>query len=286
MSISARVPSTADSYKFIPEIFSQKVVDSAKSQLVCWDAVDSSWESDLKKGDTLYISKTNTVTATEVVVGTKANSLNPFNTAAVTMSINQWYEAPVDLDYMTLRQTHIQMENTAATEAAYAIKVAIDSYIASLFKTLNGSSVQGADGTALTDDLLLGMLETLNEANVPMDGQRSLILDPSGVTDLMKIDKFIAQQYANNVGSVTSGIIGKSPIYGLTVRVTNNLEAATTGAYGVVLHKKAIGAAAQINKSWTKEYEDLHLRRYQAEALWGAVEVLDNFGIPFYTRHA
>jgi hypothetical protein len=286
MSLSARVPSGADTYKFIPKMYSNKVIDAAKSQLVCWDAVDSSWESDLKKGDVLYISKTNTVTATEVVVGTKANSLNPYATAAVTLTIDQWYEAPVDLDYMTLRQTHIQMEDKAVAESAYAIKVAMDSYIAGLFSTLNGSSVQGTDGAAITDDLLLDMLEDLNEANVPMDGQRSLILDPSGLTDLMKIDKFIAQQYANNVGAVSNGVIGKSPIYGCTVRLTNNLTAASVGSYGAILHKKAIGAAAQIDKAWTKEYEDLHLRRYQAEALWGAVEVLDNFGIPFYTRHA
>jgi len=288
MSLSARVPSGADTYKFIPKLYSNKVVEAAKSELVAWDAITSEWRDDLTRGDIIYIPKTNTITATEVVVGSKASSLNAFATAAVTLTMDQWYEAPHDIDYMTLRQKgDIAMENEAVTECSYAIKIAMDSSVCALFSSLGGysTSAYGTDGQTLDDNLLLYLKQILDEANVPMKrAERSLIVDPSGLSDMLKIDKLVAADYTSR-GAIDNGIIGNS-VYGCVVRVTNNLTAASTGAYGCMLHKKAIASAAQIYDSWKKEYEDLHVRRYQSEALWGVVELQDTFGIPFFTRHA
>ena len=287
MGLSTRVPGGADTYKFIPKLYCNRVIDAAKSELVAWDAVSSEWREDLVKGDILYITKSNVVVATEVSVGTKRASTDPFATAAVTLTINQWFEAPVDIDYMTLKQTHADMEGVAAREGAYAIQKKMDSTVCDLFSALAGGSVYGTDGQTLSDDILLAIMETLDENDVPkVLADRSLILDPSGLVDMLKIDKLVAADYVR-IGAVINGIIGNS-VYGCKVRVTNNLTpvSAGTGAYGVMLHKKAIASAAQLDTAWTKEYEDLHLRRYQAEALWGVVEAQDTFGKSFYTRKA
>ena len=284
MSLSARTPANLDTYKYIPEIFSRNVEEAAKDNLVAWDAINTQWREDLTMGDTLYIPKTNTVTATEVTVGTKGTSLDPMATAAVTLSIDQWYEAPVDIDYMSSLQSQADVAEYAQTECAYAIKVAIDSSVCALFDTLGGYSTSGygSDGQTLDDDILLYLKETLDEANVPF-ADRSLIIDPSGLADILKIDKLVSQDYVAKKGAITNGIIGNS-VYGCVVRVTNNLTAATTGAYGCMLHKKALGGAAQIQKSWKKEFEELHQTRYHSEALWGVVEVRNDFGVPFFTR--
>jgi len=287
MALSDRVPAGADTNKFVPKLYCQRVIDAAKKELVAWDAISSEWRNDLVKGNILYIPKTNAITATEVVVGTKGTSLNPFATGAVTLTINQWYEAPVDIDYMTLRQTQADIEGEAAREAAYAIDVQMDTSVCTLFSSLGGysTSAYGADGQTLTDDILIYLKETLDEADVPMvTGDRSLICDPSSLADILKIDKLVAADYVK-IGAVTNGIIGHS-IYGCTVRVTNNLVAvsAGTGSYGCMLHKRAIASAAQIDTAWVKEYEDLHLRRYHSESLWGVIEAQDTFGIPYFTR--
>jgi hypothetical protein len=285
MSLSARTPTTADTNLFIPKIYSRRVEEAAKSQLVAWDAIDSSWEKDLVKGNILYIPKTNTVSATEVVVGTKAASQNHANTTGVTLTINQWYEAPIDMDTMTKRQTHVDMEGEAATESGYAIKKQIDTTVCALFATLSGSSIVGTDGQTLIDDILLEIKETLDEADVPDDDKRSLIIDPSALVDILKIDKFIAAEYGKT-GAVANGKIGRTPIYNCMVRVTNNLAAASTGSYAVMMHKKAIAGAAQIQNAWTEEYKALHQKRYCAEALWGVIELNDTWGVSFYTRKA
>jgi hypothetical protein len=285
MGLSARTPTGADTAGFVPELWANKIIDAMQNQLVCMDAVDFiGWQIGLKKGDTVNIPITNHVTATEVVVGTKASALDPATGTKIQLVMNQWYEAPIDIDTMTIAQSQVDWRSIAQKEAAYSVDKKIDYYVASLFSTLNGSSVYGADGQTLTDDILLYLKQTLDEADVPLDGNRSLIVDPSGLVDILKIDKFIQQQYSANSGAVKNGTVGTTPIYGCTVRVTNNLVAATTGNYGVMLHSGAIAGAIQVQTPWEKKFEELHQVRYQAEALWGAVETRDTFGIPFYTR--
>jgi hypothetical protein len=287
MALSARTPVNADTNKFIPELWSQKVIDTMQNQLVCMDAVDfKGWQIGLKKGDTINIPATSHVTATEIVVGTRAASLDPAAASPgyVQLVMTYWWEAPIDVDTMTVAQSQVDWPAIAQAEAAYAIDKKIDTSIGVLFSALNGGSVYGADGQTLTDDILLYLKQTLDEADVPLDSNRSLVVDPSGVVDILKIDKFVAATYAANTGAIKNGIVGTTPIYGCTVRVTNNLTAATTGSYGCMLHSGAIAGAIQVQSPWEKKFEELHQIRYQAEALWGVIETRDNFGIPFYTR--
>lgn len=285
MGLSARVPSTADTAGFVPEVWTNEVIDEMKKELVCWS---SFWTDDVegfKKGDTFYFPKTTHVSATEVVIGTKANSTNPFNTSKGSLSISNYYEAPVDIDFMTKFQTQAAMDTYAAEEAAYAVALAIDTSVNTLFSSLGGysTSAYGSDGQEFTDDIMHVLYETLLEADVPWSNI-SLICDPSTLIDLMKWDKIIAAQYGS-IGDVSKGTIGKN-VYGAVVKVTNNLTAATTGAYGVLAHKNAIRGVMQMEPSWKEEFKTLHNTRYQAEALWGVAEYRDDFGIPFYTRKA
>jgi len=287
MSLSARTPTTFDTAGFIPEVWSNIFIDAAKKELVCFDAVDHSWEKDLAYGDTVNIGVTNHVTATEVVVGTKASALNPISGAKIQLIMDQWYEAPIDIDTMSKRQTQIDPEALARDEGEYSIRVEIDSTVAALFSLLNNSSVQGSDGDEITDDLLIDIMELLDENDVPRDGNRFLILDPSGVADMMKYDKFVSNQYVSQAGAVENGtVMNGHPVYGCAVRVTNNLSSATTGNYCVMLHRKAIAAAVQMELPWSEWYKAEHQIRIQYEALWGVLETRDAYGIPFYSRKA
>ena len=287
MSLSARVPTGADDAGFVKEVWSNLIIDAAQKSLVAWDATDHSWQTDLALGDTVNIGLTNHVTATEVTVGAKASSLDIATGSKLQLVMDQWFEAPIDIDYMTIRQSHIDWGAQCREEAEYALRIKIDTTVTTLFSSLNDTpGVQGGNGAEVTDDLLIDLTETLNEADVPQDGNRFLIIDPSVMADMSKYDKFVSAQYVQ-IGAVENGIVAKNhPIYGCSLKMTNNLVAATPGAYAAMIHRKAIASALQIEAMWTKEYEDLHLRRYQFEALWGVLEVRDTFGICFYTRKA
>lgn len=283
MSLSARTPSAADTAGFVPEVWSNLVLDAVHNQLVCWNAIDGRWTVGQKKGDTVNIGVLNTVTATEVVVGTKASSLDIATGSKKQLVMNQWYEAPVDIDTMTIAQSQIDWQSQAQKEGAYAIAKNMDTYVATLFSALAGGNVAGSDGNTVDDELLLSLKQYLDEADVPMDNDRYLIIDPSALVDLLKIDKFIQAQYVTT-GAVANGKIGTTPLYGCNVLVTNNLTAATTGAYGVMMHRRAIAGAAQIMDTYVLPYPDLHQVRYSTDVLFGAVEVRDTFGKSFYTR--
>jgi hypothetical protein len=285
MAISARVPAGADTAGFVPEIYTQEVCDAVENELVCWQAFDTSSGTGMKKGDTFFYGVINNVTATEVTIGNKANSLDHSTGTKITLSIDQFWEAPIDVDTMTSGQSQVSLETYAKKKGAYAIAKKIDTTVNALFYGLGGytASGYGSDGQEFTDDIMLYLYETLRESDVPWDSDISLIADPSTLIDMLKWDKIVATNYANNVGSVTSGKIGKN-VYGAMVRITNNLTAATTGAYGVLAHKDAIKGIMQLNAPWVKPFEELHEVRYQHEALWGVCEYRDTFGIPFYTR--
>ena len=287
MALTARIPAGADTAGFVPEIYTQEVCDAVENELVCWGAFDTDWGSGMKKGDTFFFPVVNNVTATEVVAGTKAASLDAFTGTKITLIIDQFWEAPIDIDTMTAGQTQASMEKYAKSKGSYAVAKKVDTVLNTLFYGLGGytASGYGSDGQEFTDDIMLYLYETLRESDVPWDSNISLIGDPSTLIDLLKWDKIVAANYANNVGSVTSGKIGKN-VYGAMVRITNNLKAATTGAYGVLAHKEALKGLMQLNAPWSKAFEELHNVRYQHEALWGVCEYRDTFGIPFFTRKA
>ena len=270
---------------FLPQQWTAKTIDAAENELVCWDAFDTDqWRTDLKKGARLYIPLTTHITAIEVVVGTigSAASASTDITSGQTakyIDIDKWVEAPHDIDEMSDLQTQVSWQGKIQKEQGYAIAKYMDTVINTLFSSLGTTAC--SDGTTLSDDLLLEMTETLNEADVP-NSERSLIIDPSGLRDLMAFDKFISSQYTST-GAVTSGVIGKS-LYGATVRVTNNLVASAIGAYAVLAHKLALGGISQMQTAWAEDHKSYHITRYNIEALFGVQELRDSYGVNFLTR--
>ena len=283
MAISARIPSGLDTDKFIPELFSKNVLYAVKNQLVVVPFVNHSYEPELVKGDTLYIPRTQTVTATEVTVGTEGVIKDP-QTTAVTLTINQYFEAPVVVDYMSRRQSHVDLVAMSEVESAYAISKKVDSTLCDLFSALSGATGHGTDGSAITDDVLVAAVEELDEADVPEEG-RAWVFDPSAKADIMKIDKFVRSDYFASDVIPTGGF--RKDIYGAPVLITNNLTVNSTGNYGAYLHKDAL--AIVISESLTVDRVEQPLKHQitiNTTSLWGVVELWDTFGCPVLTRLA
>ena len=286
MAITGRIPTTFDTNKFIPEIFSKNVLKATKSKLVAVPCFNNSYEKDLVKGDTLYILKTNNGTAYEITNGKELPDSNAFNTTAVTLSIDQYYGAKHTIDTMTKRQSHVDVYALAEEENAYAMRKKVDSSVCALFSAGRGGSVAGTDGSAWTDDILVAAVEYLDEADAPEDN-RVWIGDPSTKADIMKIDKFVRSDYFASDAIPTGGF--RKDIYGAPLLITNNLTAVTsgTGSYGVYAHKDFIGIAiCEDLVSFVEEQKSKHQVILETDVLWGVVELRDTFGYPIYTRLA
>jgi len=289
-----RRPSDALTGELVPEVWSAKGIQHVKSYLPCIEVVDVDWRVMLAKGDVLHIPVFTTLTASVVdpTVTAAINSSNvqtTFTTTAETLTIDKWYEVPIQVDDSTKKQTSVpRLLEGRLDSAMYAIEKVMDTDVNGLFSTLNGSSVYGSDGQTFNDDILIALMEILDEADVQREN-RSLVGDPSVLADCYKIDKFMSFDYTSRpLGAQgNGGYRGTINQYNLPVYITNNLTAATTGSYGVLIHREAIGLAIQ-------DPMDVEYDRVPAAAsdliycrmLWGADELRDSFGVPFYTRKA
>ena len=286
MAISARIPVGLDTNTFIPKLYSRNVLAAVKHDLVVVPVVNHSYESELVMGNVLYITATNTVTATEVTIGTEGVIKNPFNTTGVTLTINKYYEAPITVDYMSRRQSHVNLVSEAELESAHAVSVVIDSSLCDLFLGLSGGTTgdggYGTDGSAITDDVLIAAMEELDEADVPRQN-RSWIFDPSCKADIMKIDKFVRSDYFASDAVPTGGF--RKDVYGAPILITNNLTAGTTGNVGAYLHKNALAIAISENLEVDRVEQPLkHQLTINTTSLWGVIELRDTFGCPILTR--
>lgn len=268
--------------KFIPEIFSTKVLMTLKDELVIAGAVSHDYQSDLSVGSKVWIPVFGAATTAEVTPGT-ALSVQDLAGTAASITVDKWYGAAAEVSEMSKIQNRPEYLSGAAKEIAYAIGAKIDLDIGALFSTLTSSTVYGSDGQQFNDDLVIDISETLDEANVPTRDRR-IIGDPSTRADIRKIDKWMSKDYISSSPALNGQL---TEIYGMPILITNNLTAATTGSYGVMLHKSAIGVVIQQNPTAQEIVEPLkHRTVYQVKAIWGEDVIRTLCGKSFYTRKA
>lgn len=221
----------------------------------------------------------NEPTAVEVTVGTEGTTADIASGAKLQIVINQWYECPIVIDNMTNLQSQVNLRTKAEQASAYAIAKKMDSTLCDLFDNLG--TALGNDGVAITDDVLISAVETLDEADVP-EGERVWVFDPSAKADMLKIDKFVRVDYVRTP-VVPTGKFGD--IYNAPVYITNNLTVNSTGNDGVYMHREALAIIAQEKmKAYIVEQPLKHQATINTEALWGVLEMRDTFGVGICTR--
>ena len=265
---------------FVPSVYSKDVLMHTMSNLVCASAFTHRYENDLTIGSTCYIPVMTEGTATEVTPGTEAVSQDASTTGA-SITIDQWWYHAAEISPLAKIEEKADYMANAAKSSAYVILKKIDTTVGALFSSLTtASGAYGSDGQTFTDEIFRGLVQNLDEADVP--DERFLIGDPSTKYDMLGIDKFVRGDYIN--GTPTSN--GKfGVLYNANVFITNNLTATTTGNYGVYSHPDAIAVAIQKNMS--AKYHDLgwkFIHKVITDAAWGVSEIRDTFGQAFYTR--
>ncbi len=185
---------------------------------------------------------------------------------------------------MSRRQSQVDLVALSETESAYSISKKIDSTLCDEFSSLNGGTVNGVDGSAWTDNVLIAAVEEVDEADIDEEN-RVWIGDPSTRADIMKIDKFTKADYFAG-DAIPTGQFRKN-IYGAPLYITNNLTAVSsgTGAYGVYMHRNALAIAIQENMDVDRVEQPLkHQITINTTALWGVTILRNLGGVPIYTR--
>ena len=281
---------------FIPELWSDEIIAAYKQNLVMANLV-SKMSFKGKKGDTLHIPKPTrgnaSVKASEAQV-----TLQAATETEVQVLVNKHYEYSRLIEDITEVQALSSLRKFYTGDAGYALAKQVDTDLIQLGRDAQGGNgtiaynkaVIGGDGStlytganesAITDAGIRKVIQTLDDADVPMDG-RVLVLPPVARNVMMGLARFTEQAFVGEVGgnnTIRNGEIGN--VYGVKVYVSTNCETATGDArIGMMFHKDAFVLAEQLGVRSQTQYKQEYLGTlFTSDMLYGVKELRDEAAV-------
>jgi N4-gp56 family major capsid protein len=284
---------------FIPEIWSDEVIAAYKQNLVMAPLVNKmSFKG--KKGDTLHIPKPTRGEAkakvTEVAV-----TLQAATESEVQVLINKHFEYSRLIEDITEVQALASLRKFYTGDAGYALARQVDTDLIRLGRGVQGGTagsavydkaVIGSNGStlytsgtpnaaAITDAAIRRVIQTLDDADVPMEG-RYLVIPPVARNTMMGLARFTEQAFTGetaNGNTIRNGLIGD--VYGVKVYVSTNADTATGAArIALMFHKDAFVLAEQMGVRSQTQYKQEYLANlYTADILYGVQELRDEAAV-------
>ena len=293
---STSVVTTANAATFIPELWSDEIIAAYKQNLVMANLV-SKMSFKGKKGDTLHIPKPTRGSAIVKAAATAVTIQQTANTE-VLLVINKHYEYSRMIEDITEAQALSSLRKFYTGDAGYALAKQVDTDLLQLGRNSQGGdgtiaydkAVIGGDGStlytgsnesAITDAGIRKIIQTLDDADVPMDG-RVLVLPPVARNVMMGLARFTEQAFVGDVGNnntIRNGEIGN--VYGVKVYVSTNCETATGDArIGMMFHKDAFVLGEQLGVRSQTQYKQEYLGTlFTSDMLYGVKELRDEAAV-------
>jgi N4-gp56 family major capsid protein len=281
---------------FIPDLWSDEIIAAYKQNLVMANLV-SKMSFKGKKGDTLHIPKPTRGAAALKAASTQV-TLQAATESEITVVVNKHYEYSRLIEDITETQALASLRKFYTGDAGYALAKQVDTDLIQL-----GRGAQGGDGTvaydkaviasdgttlytgsneaAITDAGIRKVIQTLDDADVPMDG-RCLVLPPVARNVMMGLARFTEQAFVGETGggnTIRNGQIGN--VYGVMVYVSTNCETATGDArIGMMFHKDAFVLAEQLGVRSQTQYKQEYLGTlFTSDMLYGVKELRDEAAV-------
>ena len=293
---STSVVTTANAATFIPELWSDEIIAAYKQNLVMANLV-SKMSFKGKKGDTLHIPKPTRGSAIVKAAATAVTIQQTANTE-VLLVIDKHYEYSRMIEDITEAQALSSLRKFYTGDAGYALAKQVDTDLLQLGRDSQGGdgtiaynkAVIGGDGStlytggnesAITDAGIRKVIQTLDDADVPMDG-RVLVLPPVARNVMMGLARFTEQAFVGDVGNnntIRNGEIGN--VYGVKVYVSTNCETATGDArIGMMFHKDAFVLGEQLGVRSQTQYKQEYLGTlFTSDMLYGVKELRDEAAV-------
>jgi N4-gp56 family major capsid protein len=287
---------------FIPELWSDEIIAAYKQNLVMANLV-SKMSFKGKKGDTLHIPKPTRGAAALKAASTQV-TLQAATESEIQVLVNKHYEYSRLIEDITETQALASLRKFYTGDAGYALAKQVDTDLIQLGRyARNGASGSGGAGTiayeyaviagdgstlytggnesAITDAGLRKVIQTLDDADVPMDG-RCLVLPPVARNVMMGLARFTEQAFVGETGggnTIRNGEIGN--VYGVKVYVSTNCETATGDArIGMMFHKDAFVLAEQMGVRSQTQYKQEYLGTlFTSDMLYGVQELRDDAAV-------
>ena len=290
------VVTTANAATFIPELWSDEIIAAYKQNLVMANLV-SKMSFKGKKGDTLHIPKPTRGTAA-IKVAEQQVALQAATETEVQVLVNKHYEYSRLIEDITETQALASLRKFYTGDAGYALAKQVDTDLIQLGRGAQGGNgtiaydkaviasdgstlYTGANEAAITDAGIRKVIQTLDDADVPMDG-RCLVLPPVARNVMMGLARFTEQAFVGETGggnTIRNGQIGN--VYGVMVYVSTNCETATGDArIGMMFHKDAFVLAEQLGVRSQTQYKQEYLGTlFTSDMLYGVKELRDEAAV-------
>ncbi len=283
---------------FIPEVWSKDARIATEANLAMAKLVNRQFEADMEMGDTLHIPDISNLTAVAKAADTDV-TFETITEGKVDVSIDKHYYSAFKLEDIVKVQSNQDLQSRYTEKIGYALAKKIDSDLLGLYSGLSQSV--GTPATDITDSTLLDAIELLNEADAPQ-GERFLVIRPSQMSALLKIDKFVRADAVGYLASMSPIVTARlqggdfnptevvgyfGQIYGVSVYVSTNV--ATSGSsplstHNLLFHRDAFILIMQEAIRTQSDYNIRSLaNEVVADTIYGVAEFRDTFAVDIVT---
>jgi arginine repressor len=232
---------------FIPTIWSARLNESFKKNMVYGNIVNTDYEGEIKgQGSTVKINSIGAVTIGTYDKSTGIGNPQELDSAQKTLTIDQAKFYNFTVDDVDAAQANVDLLSGGIVEASYGLANVVDQYIAGFYTEVKAGNVIGNDTTpiiptsATAYDYLVDLGVILDENDVP-EGDRFVVV-PAFFYGLLVKDP----RYTKDANVMRTGFVGN--IDNMSVYKSNNVPNTTGAKYKIIAgHKSAISFAGQVD---------------------------------------
>jgi hypothetical protein len=232
---------------FIPTIWSARLNESFKKNLVYGNIVNTDYEGEIKgQGSTVKINSIGAVTIGTYDKATGIGNPQELDSAQKTLTIDQAKFYNFTVDDVDTAQANVDLLSGGIVEASYGLANVVDQYIAGFYTEVKAENVIGTATTPVVPtsstayDYLVDLGVILDENDVP-EGDRFVVV-PAWYYGLLVKDP----RYTKDANVMRTGFVGS--IDNMSVYKSNNVPNTAGAKYKIIAgHKSAISFAGQVD---------------------------------------
>ncbi|MFK4345230.1 MULTISPECIES: P22 coat protein - protein 5 domain protein [unclassified Paenibacillus] len=232
---------------FIPTIWSARLNESLKKNLVYGNVVNTDYEGEIQgQGSTVKINSIGAVTIGNYDKVAGISNPQELDATQKTLVIDQAKYFNFQVDDVDAAQANVNLLDGGIMEASYGLANVVDQYLAGFYTEVKAENTIGNDTAPIIPtsstayDLLIDLGVLLDENNVP-ESERFVVV-PAWYYGLLLKDA----RFTKDPSIIRTGYVGD--IDGMIVYKSNNVPNTAGAKYKIIAgHKSAISFAGQVD---------------------------------------
>lgn len=233
---------------FIPEIWSAELLVNLKNALVFGNPLvaNRNYEGEVSRfGDTVRINSIGAVSVSDYVKNTDHVAPEVLNDSQMVLTIDQAKMFNFQIDDVDRAQQNPKLMSSAMGEAAYALALQMDGFIANLINSAASTAVATVADDAALYEAFVDLSVALDEVNAPTAGRWATV-SPAVLGGLRKDDRFASFGTEANRAIVAGDNGAVGTVAGFNILVSNLNPLSGSDPQILAGHNSAVTVADQI----------------------------------------